>query len=300
MTVNNHKISVFSGVGTAIITPFSSGKLDLACFSRLVERQAEGGVSAVIVAGTTGEAPTLTEEERTSLTKSAKRILDGKIPLILGCGANDTERAKRYAKEAEAEGADALLAVTPYYNKGTESGNIAHFFALADSTELPLILYNVPSRTGVDLTQAQYEVLFSHPRIVGVKEAKSDIEKLGEITAAFGETKSVYTGNDLQFLPALSLGADGVISVTSNLFPKTYVAMYQAFCRGDVKTAERISRKLFYLTKYLFAETNPAPLKYAMAKLGLSEETLRLPLGPVTEKTRALLDSALGKILPLE
>lgn len=274
---------LFSGVATALVTPFRHGGLDLSALRRLLAYQLEGEISAVVVLGTTGEASTLTDDERDTVTAEAVRALKGKCPVIVGVGSNDTRRAIAFAKRAEALGADGLLAVTPYYNKGTEEGLVQHYLHIADATDLPLLLYNVPSRTGVDITLSQYERLSEHPTIVGTKEAKGEIGRLTDLVARFSDGgMTVYTGNDSEFLPALSVGASGVISVLSNLFPGDMMNAYRLFASGNNAAAALILRHLHKTARLLFSETNPAPVKAALSILGLIENELRLPMAPVT------------------
>ncbi len=296
MTGERNKISVFSGVGTALLTPFCDGKPDLLAFERLVREQIEAGVSALVVAGTTGEASTLSPEEKCLLTESAKAIAKGRVPVIVGTGANDTRTAIRLSADAEKSGADALLIVTPYYNKGNDEGIYLHYAAIAKATELPILLYNVPARTGVDLSFSLYRRLTAHRNIVGVKEAKGEIERLGELCTRFGDRFSIYAGNDLHFLPALAYGAEGVISVTSNLFPKEYAAMYRDFMEGRVAEAAATARRLLPLSRLLFTETSPAPLKAAADMLGKAREEMRLPLAPVKAETREALRAELLRL----
>ena len=280
----NKKTVLFSGVATALVTPFKNGELDIPAFRRLLSYQLESEISAVVVLGTTGEASTLTEKERDTVIGEAVSALKGKCPVIVGAGSNDTRRAVAFAKRAEELGADGLLAVTPYYNKGTDDGIVQHYFRIADETRLPLLLYNVPSRTGVDLTLSQYERLAQHKQIVGTKEAKGEIGRLTDLVAHFqnGEM-TVYTGNDLEFLPALSVGASGVVSVLSNLFPADMVNAYRLFSSGKNAAAALILRHLYKMARLLFSETNPAPVKAALSILGLIENELRLPMSPVSD-----------------
>lgn len=275
---------LFSGVATALVTPFKRGTLDIPALRRLLSFQLEGEISAVVVLGTTGEASTLTDTERDTVTAEAVARLKGKCPVIVGVGSNDTRRAVAFAKRAEALGADGLLAVTPYYNKGTEEGVVRHYLHIADETDLPLILYNVPSRTGVDLTLSQYERLQQHPRIVGTKEAKGEIGRLTDLVARFPKGQmAVYTGNDSEFLPALAVGASGVVSVLSNLFPADMVNAHRLFTAGKNAAATLILRHLHTIARLLFCETNPAPVKAALSILGLVENELRLPMTAVTD-----------------
>lgn len=282
MTFSSYAKQSFSGVITATVTPFRDGRVDLPAFCACLERQAKAGVGGIVVCGTTGEASTLTGEERDTLIKEAALLLHGKLPLIIGCGTNDTRTTVRNAERAAESGADYLLVVTPYYNKGTESGIVSHFLAVADASPIPIILYNIPGRTGVDLSIAQYEKLAVHPRIIGVKEAKGDIGRIGDLIALFGDKWHIYTGNDTEFLPTLALGGDGVISVLSNLYPADAVAAYRLFESGKPQEAAAIMRRYQKLSRLLFREVNPAPVKEAMAQMGLCSAETRLPLSRVS------------------
>lgn len=284
----------FSGVATALVTPFSGGSLDIPALRRLLAYQWESGVHAVVVAGTTGEASTLTDTERDTVTREAVAALKGRLPVIVGTGSNDTRRAVEYSRRAAENGADALLVVTPYYNKGTERGVVEHYLRIADAVKVPVILYNVPSRTGVDLTMPQYEALAAHERIVGVKEAKGDVSRLADLRARFADgSLHVYTGNDCEFLPALSMGASGVVSVLSNLFPADMANAYRLFVSGKGQEAAAIMRHLHTTARLLFRETNPAPVKDALAILGLCSAETRLPLSGVSEALHEALASEL-------
>ena len=269
---------LFYGVATALITPFTeSGKLDLPAFRRLVALQCRSGVAALVVAGTTGEAPTLTEKEKILLLRAAKEEAGGAIPIIMGAGANDTEKACRLARLAEKEGADAILSVTPYYNKGTNAGLRLHYEKIAEKTSLPIILYNVPSRTGVSLSLDDYAHLFQKKGIVGVKEAEDNLEKEALLCARF-PSFSLYTGNDSHILSFLALGGDGVISVLSNLFPKETALLCRFVREERLSDARALYARFLPLIRLLFKEPNPAPIKYAMAKMSLCKPVLRLPL----------------------
>ena len=289
----------FYGAATALITPFTyEGKLDLPAFRRLVSLQCRAGIGALVVAGTTAEAPTLTEKEKILLLRAAKEESQGAVPLIMGVGSNDTEKLCRMAKTAEKEGADALLSVTPYYNKGTREGLCRHYERLAEATSLPILLYNVPSRTGVSLSLGDYGRLFEKENIVGVKEAENDIEKAASLCEAFPKA-ALYTGNDSQLLPFLALGGDGVISVLSNLFPKEVVLICRFMREGRLSDARGLFFRFLPLIRLLFAETNPAPIKYAMAKMELCAPRLRLPLTLPEEPLRAKIDGALSLLYKL-
>ncbi len=287
----------FLGVATALITPFQNEKIDLSAFERQIDMQIEGGINALVVTGTTGEAVTLDEAEKRALLEAAVKRADGRVPIVAGTGSQSTRVARSAAATAKSLGANALLVVTPYYNKGTKEGLIAHYLSIAEETDLPLILYNVPSRTGVNLSLEQLTVLAEHPNIVGIKEASGDIDRGADIAAAFGERMALYCGNDSQLLPMLSLGGVGVISVLSNLFPAASVALYRLFTEGRVKEAAALQKRLLPLTRLLFAETNPAPLKYAMAHLLRDSGELRLPLATVPPALGEKIEKALKDLL---
>ena len=280
-SVNKYPLP-FRGVGTALITPMRDGKPDLAALECLIERQITGGVSALIVMGTTGEAATLRKKERAAILASARSAAGGRIPIIVGMGTNDTHAAVSAAKYAASSGADGLLAVTPYYNKGTTEGIVAHYETIADATDLPLILYNVPSRTGVNLTLPQLSRLAEHPRIVAIKEASGDIGRIADITATLGNRLAVYSGNDGELLPTLSLGGVGVISVISNLYPAETVAILRLFEEGRHNEAAAAAARLLPMIRLMFAETNPSPIKYAVSRTGICTAEMRLPMTPPT------------------
>ncbi len=283
--MKNKKKTVFCGVGTALVTPFSDGEIDYEALKVLIEIQISAGVEALIIGGTTGEAATLTECERYTLYERAIKLVRGRCKVILGTGTNDTGVVINHTKFAESAGADAALVVTPYYNKGTEEGIFRHYSTVADSTSLPIILYNVPSRTGVNLGINLLSRLAEHENIVGIKEASDSVDRLVELSL-FGEALPLYAGNDSQIFPVLSLGGKGVISVVSNIAARAVRELTEAFFRGDSKAALTRQQELLPLIKSLFIETNPAPVKFAMASLGLIKEELRLPLAPVRESTR--------------
>ncbi len=280
-----HKPTVFRGVATALITPFLRGAIDYNALESLIEAQIAGGVDALLVAGTTGEGSTLTYAEHHDLIAFAKERIRGRIPLLAGCGSNSTARAVELATNACEAGADALLAVTPYYNKASHQGLLLHYNAIANAATRPLILYNVPSRTGVALTMKEYRALAKHPGIVGVKEASGDLELLETLVAECGEDLDVYAGNDDQFLPALKLGATGVISVYSNLYPLEMNQLYRLFLHGNLRSAEQRAQELWERQKALFWEVNPIPVKYVASHLGLCTPEYRLPLCPPSPET---------------
>lgn len=289
------KKEIFCGAATALITPFRDGEIDYKATERLIEMQIEGGIDALVIGGTTAEAATLSDEERYRLYEFAKEKIRGRTKLILGTGTNDTRVALRHTKFAERLGCDGALLVTPYYNKGTENGIEKHYLTLAESVNLPIIVYNVPSRTGVNLGLGLLSRLAKHPNIVGIKEASDSIDRLVGL-AAFGEELWLYSGNDSQIYPTLALGGRGVISVMSNIIPKTAVELCKSFFDGRWEEALRLQIRLLPFIRSLFAETNPSPIKFAMSSLGLCTEEVRLPLSPPRESTRAEVLLRLGEM----
>ncbi len=277
------KQPVFSGVATALVTPFSGGRIDWSALDGLLERQLAAKIPALVLAGTTGEASTLSAEEKSALWRHCADFVRSRAVLIAGVGTNDTAASVRLARLAADCGADALLAVTPYYNKCTQEGLIAHYTALADATPLPLILYNVPSRTGVNLLPETALRLSAHPRIAGLKEASGSISQVAKVKALCGEAFHVWSGNDDQTVPMLSLGADGVISVLSNLLPEQTAAMVHAAQRGDRDEAAYLQLQLLPLIDALFSRVNPIPVKAALARMGLCQNELRLPMTPMSD-----------------
>ena len=281
---NKNKASVFTGAATALITPFFDGKIDFLSLFSLIDKQISQKISAIVLCGTTGEAATLSERERESLICAGAERIDGRIPLIVGVGSNNTESSIKYTRFAASHGADALLVVTPYYNKGTKNGIIEHYKSIANETELPIIVYNVPSRTGVDLSISQLEALSDVKNIVAIKEASTDIEKAEKIVSTFGERYSLYSGNDSLILPYLAIGGKGVISVISNILPKETNEICSLFFNGDIEKSRELQYKLLRLINMMFEETNPAPVKFAAYLLGLCKNELRLPLSPIQKE----------------
>lgn len=276
--------AVFTGVATALATPFTEDGVDEVLLKKLIDRQIEAGVDALVVLGTTGEPCTMTREERELTLCRALEYASGRVPVIAGAGANDTRVAMDNARMAREVGADALLVVTPYYNKCTQAGLIAYFQAVAEAGGLPTILYNVPSRTGVNLLPETACRLKEHPLIWGLKEASSDITQLGEAARLWGEEAAVYSGNDEMCLPALSLGAKGLVSVTSNVAPQWVAQMVHAYMAGDGAGALALARKLAVLSRLLFSEVSPIPCKAALRMLGLGDGRVRPPLTSLTRK----------------
>lgn len=280
---------IFKGAATALITPFKGGKIDYSSLSRLIERQIAGGISAIVIGGTTGEAATLDANERYELFGAAKEMIGGRCKLVLGTGTNDTKTAISHAKAAYACGCDGILVVTPYYNKGTVRGVTRHYLEIAESVNLPIIVYNVPTRTGVNLTIPQLEELSGHENIVGIKEASDSLERLSRLSL-FGDELYLYSGADQAICQTLAVGAMGLISVISNLYPCKTVELCQRFFKGDWQGAFAIQRALVKISDALFIETNPAPVKYILSRMALCNGELRLPLCEVTKESAAILD----------
>lgn len=289
-TYKNKKIP-FTGAATALATPFSGGEVDIDAFRRLVLWQVDMGIDALCVAGTTGEAHTLSRAERRRLVACAKETAPD-TPLLVGCGSADTRTACMLTNDAVMLGADAVLVITPYCNKGTASGVSEHFKRVADSARgIPVILYNVPSRTGVDLSFAQYAELSKVANICAVKEASPNLTK---ITRLCGETDlAVYSGNDDMILPVVSVGGKGVISVLSNIAPAAVAAMTRAALDGEYTTATTLAQKYANLISLLFAETNPAPIKYAMELLELCSGEMRLPMAEIGDDLKEKIKAEL-------
>ena len=284
------KKTIFTGAATALITPFDKkGKIDYNKFGELVEWQISQGINALVVCGTTGEASCLSDEEHRAAISFVVQKSAGRVPVIAGTGSNDTDYAISLTKHAEDEGADAILLVTPYYNKATQKGLIKMYNEIADSTSLPIILYNVPSRTGVNIEPSTYVELAKHPNIVAIKEAGGNISKIAETALLVGDKLDIYSGNDDQIVPVLSLGGKGVISVLSNVLPKETVAICEKFLSGDVVGSRELQLKLLPLINALFCEVNPIPVKAAMAKMGFTENVLRSPLYPIEPDHDAIL-----------
>ena len=276
------KKTVFTGACTALVTPFSNGKVDYSMLRKLLHRQMAAGIHAVVLCGTTGEAPTLTDEEKLTIFQQAKEFTGDDCTIIAGTGSNNTQHALTLSRAAEEVGADALLVVSPYYNKATAEGLLAHYGAIAGAVHIPVIAYNVPGRTGVDIPVEVYAQLAEIPNMAGVKEASSDITKTNRIRAVCPGDFSVWSGNDSMIVPVMALGGQGVISVLSNLLPVETQAMAQAALDGDFDTAAALQIQLTPLIDLLFSEPNPIPVKAAMELLGLDCGSCRLPLTPLS------------------
>ena len=272
------KPTVFTGAATAIITPFKNGTMDFDAMGRHIESQIAGGIDALVIAGTTGEASTLSHEEHCEVLRYAAEKVAGRVPIIAGTGSNDTAYGIELSRYACDVGYDALLIVTPYYNKATPKGLIRNFLATADATNKPIILYNVPSRTGMNISLPVYREVAKHERIVAVKEASGNLSAIAEILAECGDALDVYSGNDDQIVPIMSLGGKGVISVVSNLLPKETHDLTAACRAGDFKTGADMQLKYLKLINALFCEVNPVPVKTAASLMGLCGDEIRLPL----------------------
>ncbi len=281
------KKEIFRGVGTALVTPFRCGKVDFKALELLIERQIRAGVGAIVVGGTTGEAATLEDGERYELYRIAKEISSERCRVVFGTGTNDTRVAIKHTEMAEKIGCDGVLLVTPYYNKGTREGLYRHYKVIAECTSLPIMLYNVPSRTGVDLSLELLSELSEIENIVAIKEASGKAERLAELSRL---PLGLYAGNDAEIYSVLSLGGLGVVSVVSNLYPEETVKLCSLFFTGEHKKSLEIQKRLLPVINSLFLETNPAPIKYAMARSGLCDGEMRLPMWLPTEITRRKID----------
>ena len=297
LTVMSKKI-VFKGAATALITPFSDGQIDYEALARLIEFQISSGIDALVIGGTTAEAATLSDDERYKLYTFAKGIVAGRTKLILGTGTNDTRVALAHSKFAENLGCDGVLLVTPYYNKGTEAGIEKHYLKIAESANLPIIVYNVPSRTGVNLGINLLRRLAEHPNIVGIKEASDSVDRLVTLSS-FGDELHLYSGNDSQIYPTLSLGGKGVISVMSNIIPKATVKLCGDYFAGKQSEALELQLRLLPFISSLFLETNPAPIKFAMSLKEFCSPEVRLPLSEPRESTKSELILRLHEISDL-
>ena len=275
------KKTIFKGAATAIVTPLTENGIDYEQFGKLIEWQINEGIDAIVVCGTTGEASTLTDEEHRDAIKFAVDTVAGRVPVIAGTGSNDTAYAIDLTKFACEVGVDGILLVTPYYNKATQKGLIASFTAVADVSTKPIILYNVPSRTGCNILPATAAVLAEHPNIVAIKEASGNISQIAELAALTRGKLDIYSGNDDQIVPILALGGKGVISVLSNPMPRATAEICRKFFEGDLAGSLKMQLDLLPFINALFCEVNPIPVKAAMAAMGYCENSLRLPLTPM-------------------
>lgn len=287
------KNTFFTGACTALVTPFLGGQINYPMMERLLQRQIAAGIQSVVVCGTTGESPTLSDREKLELFRRCKAFVGDKMNIICGTGSNDTRHAVELSISAQEAGADALLIVSPYYNKGNPDGIFAHYVSIAHAVNIPVIIYNVPSRTGVDIPVSVYQRLSRIPNIAGVKEASTDIVKIARIRNACGNDLPVWSGNDDQAVAAMALGAQGVISVLSNVMPIETAAMANAALAGDFDTASALQCKMLPLIDSLFSEVNPIPVKAAMELIGYDCGGCRLPLAQISQENKEKLAATL-------
>ena len=287
---------LFTGCGTAIATPFNENGVNLEEFKKLVEFQIKEGADAIIVCGTTGESCTMTEEEKIDTIKCAVETANGRIPIIAGSGGNNTQEAIKMSKLVEGLGVDGLLIVTPYYNKTTQKGLIEHYKTIANEVSLPIIVYNVPGRTGLNITPETCLELSKTENIVAIKEASGNLSQVAEIANLCGDNLAIYSGNDDQILPVLSLGGKGVISVLSNIKPKLTHDMVNLFMQGKINEAKELQLKSIPLIKALFSEVNPIPVKEALNIIGYKYGIPRLPLVPMSKNAREKLKEEIYKM----
>lgn len=278
---------------TALVTPFAGNRFDEGAYRDLIEFQIAAGTDGLVPCGTTGESATLSHEEHDLVVEVCIKAVKGRVPVIAGAGSNATVEALRLTRHAKEAGADAALLITPYYNRPTQEGLYRHYLTIADQVDLPLVIYNVPSRTGSDILPETLARLASHERIVAVKEATGSLKRASEIRQACGNRLHLLSGDDFTFLPLLEVGAEGVISVVSNVAPADMAGLYDAFAAGEHARARELHYRLFPLMEAMFIETNPGPAKAALAMMGRMKDELRLPLAPMADKNR----EALRKVL---
>ena len=285
-------MSIFRGSGVAIVTPFQNGSIDFTAFTRLIELQIANHTDAIICCGTTGESSTMMPDERLSVIQFVVERVNGRVPVIAGTGGNNTEEVVSNSKSAEAIGVDGLLVVTPYYNKTSQAGLVRHYFTVADAVETPIIVYNVPGRTGLNVLPQTMAELCTHENIVGTKEASGNIEQVVNIAALCPQC-DIYSGNDDHVLPILSIGGKGVISTIANIVPGEMHALCEAFFKGDIQLARQLQLQLIPLWKAAFCEVNPIPLKAMMGLMQLCEPDVRLPLVPPSAASMRLIEETL-------
>lgn len=286
-------MTIFEGAGVAIVTPFQNDAVDLDTYQKLIDRQIDLGIDAIITCGTTGEPSTMSYDERMSVIKCAIDHVAGRVPVIASTGGNNTREVIRASREAQALGADGLLVVTPYYNKATQAGLIAHYTAVADAVDIPIVIYNVPGRTGLNVTPETLKTLSKHPNIQAMKEASGNISQVSEMARLCGEDIDLYSGEDGLVLPIMSLGGKGVISVVANVMPKETHDLCAAALAGDYAKARALQFRLNPLIAKLFCEVNPIPVKTALAAMGLCSDELRLPLCAMGEENKQKLLAAM-------
>lgn len=294
-------MKMFTGTYTAIVTPFRRGVLDESALERLIKAQIKGGVDGIVPVGTTGESPTLDYEEHVRVIELAVQFANKKIKVLAGTGGNSTSEAIYLTKAAEEAGADGSLQVAPYYNKPTQEGLFQHFSAIARETKLPIVLYSVPGRCGVEIgTDTVKRLAAVHPTIVGIKEAGGSADRVSQLRAALGPKFEIMSGDDSLTLPFMAVGAQGVISVASNIIPREVSRMVNAFAAGKISEAQKLHAKFYALFKDLFIETNPIPVKAALAMMGMIEEEYRLPLVPMGPKNKETLRTTLKAVVLLK
>lgn len=285
---------LFKGVITALITPFRDGKVDEGAFRNLIERQIACGVQGVVPVGTTGESATVSMDEHKRIVELCVETVAGRARVIAGAGASATDKAIELARHAKTVGADGVLVVTPYYNRPSQEGLYAHFAAINDAVQIPVLLYNVPGRTGVDLADATTARLSQLPNIVGIKDATGDLGRISRQRLDCADGFSLISGDDPSWLGYMAHGGHGVISVTSNVMPRAMVDLYEACGRGDLETARAVQDRLIGLHKALFLDASPSPTKYLLAKVGLCSDEIRLPLTPCSDAVKPRIDEALA------
>ena len=290
------KNTIFKGMATAIVTPMTETGIDYDALGRFLEFQIENGINAIVVMGTTGENATIEYEDQKEIIRFTVEKVNKRVPVIAGTGTNNTDHVIHNTRNACEVGADAVLVVTPYYNKATQNGLIAHFTAVADASTVPVIMYNVPGRTGCNLLPRTVAKLAEHPNIVGLKEATGNMAQMVEIMHLCGDKIDVYSGEDALTVPMLAMGGAGTISVISNIAPRESVAMTDAFFAGDLATAAKMQCDLLPLVNACFCEVNPIPAKAAVSAMGFGEEHLRLPLTPMEDANRAVLFAEMRKL----
>ena len=290
------KNTIFTGMATAIVTPMTRDGIDYEALGRFLEFQIENGINAIVVMGTTGENATIEYAEQKEIIRFTVEKVAGRVPVIAGTGTNNTDHVIHNTKAACEVGADAVLVVTPYYNKATQNGLYQHFMTVADASTVPVILYNVPGRTGCNLLPKTVARLAEHERIVAIKEATGNMAQMVEIMHLCGDKIDVYSGEDALTVPMMAMGAAGTISVLSNVAPKESVAMTDACKAGDFKTAAKMQADFLPLINALFSEVNPIPAKAGVSAMGFGEENLRLPLTPMEDATRAVLFAEMRKL----
>lgn len=286
---------MFTGSYVAIVTPFKNGKIDIEAYKRLIEMHANAGTDGIVPCGTTGESPTLTPEEHIQMIELTVKFVNKRMKVLAGTGSNSTAEAIEYTKEAEKAGVDGALLVAPYYNKPTQNGLYEHFKAIADAVNIPLVIYNIQSRCAVNITTPIMAKLSKIKNIVGVKEASGDLSQMSEVIEQCGPDFDVLSGDDALTLPLLSIGGCGIISVVANIIPSDVKAMIESFNKGDIIKARNLHHKMFPLIKAMFIETNPIPVKAAMALLGLITDEIRLPLTKISDANLQKLKEEMRK-----